>query len=160
VLYLVAIEKLDGASSGMAGRVAADADPSDVEGVVEGCVVVACDAEEMERDRARVVGFGGCCQVGAVVEDRLGAFDDRSLPGAAIEQMWCAGLLDRHGLGRQPAGPQVASPTCRRSPTSWVTAEQDGSTWRDSHQSGRAGGCSVGSPSNSSRRRPHCRGGG
>jgi hypothetical protein len=57
------------------------------------------------------------------------------------------------GLGRvadlPPAGDVVGA---------GVAAAQDGSTWRHSHQSGRAGGYSVWSPSNSRRQRPHADG--
>jgi hypothetical protein len=60
----------------MAGGFASDAGPPDVEGVVEGCVVVVCGAEEMERNRAHVVGPGVRCKVDAAVEDRFGAFHE------------------------------------------------------------------------------------
>jgi hypothetical protein len=69
-------EELDGASCGTARGFAPDAGPADVKGVVQGCAVVVCGTEKMERDRAHVVGSGVRCEVGAAIEDRFGAFHD------------------------------------------------------------------------------------
>jgi integrase len=64
-----------------------------------------------------------------------------------------------HGRGCEPAELQVLSPTCRRRATSWGPGLRPSRMARHgghSHQSGWAGAYSVGSPSNSSRQRPHC----
>jgi hypothetical protein len=80
-------EKLDGVVCSTARGCASDARSADVEGVIEGCEVVVSRTEEMEGDRAYVMGSGVGGEVGAAVEDRLGAFHEAPSTCQAVERL-------------------------------------------------------------------------
>jgi hypothetical protein len=94
-------QKLDGVVCSRAGWCASDASPADVEGVLEGCGVVISGAEEMERDRAYVMGSGIGGEVGAAVEDRFSAFHDAPSSSEAIGCGLRCGVSRRELTARQ-----------------------------------------------------------
>ena len=113
------------------------------------------------------------CRRGARCPQGRGADSGDRRPGPRSQPCrWTVTTARRNaespsGDGLRPrgarAGAQGVWPTCRRCATSLGWGLRPSRMARHgghSHQSGRAAGCRVGSPSNSNRHRPHCWGGG